>query len=555
MADAQIARAVIRAEPDGYDIKKPRLMGRHSAGNGFLKAAVRARGDEPIYGYAPTASAGRAFYSIVNDIDPQARVVLATPNNLSSIAEVGCLYLSDITVTTHARLRMRTGLTSYSLCGVTHTTAGLDAMDFIADLLREPVMPWDALVCTSTSVVETVKEIYRAEREYQKWWFGTANRPEGPLLPVIPLGVHCEQYVFDADTRARARNALGITDDEVVGLFVGRLVYHAKAHPYPMFRGMQLAAERTGKRLVLVLSGWSPNKTIGKAFRDGAAKFAPDVRTIFVDGRDAAQREHAWAASDLFLSLSDNIQETFGLTPIEAMAAGLPVVVSDWDGYRDTVRHEVDGFRIRTYMPNHGMGVSLIRANKSGQVSYDAYAWAAAASIAVDIPETVEAICRLVENPDLRRRMGKSGRKRARAVYAWDAIYRQYQELWAELATRRRSAASDPRFKTWLEAAPMAASSRQDPFRTFGHYSSTTLRSDTLIAGAEGAMATDLDAALGHGLFDSLTFDPNTARALLALYQVGQSTISQAAKSSKATLATTARITGFLMKLGLVVVR
>ena len=28
------------------------------------------------------------------------------------------------------------------------------------------------------------------------------------------------------------------------------------------------------------------------------------------------------------------------------MAAGLPVVVSDWDGYRDTVRDGVDGFRI-----------------------------------------------------------------------------------------------------------------------------------------------------------------------------------------------------------------
>ena len=49
------------------------------------------------------------------------------------------------------------------------------------------------------------------------------------------------------------------------------------------------------------------------------------------------------------MSLSDNIQETFGLTPLEAMASGIPVIVSDWDGYRSTVRDNKDGFRISSY--------------------------------------------------------------------------------------------------------------------------------------------------------------------------------------------------------------
>ena len=37
------------------------------------------------------------------------------------------------------------------------------------------------------------------------------------------------------------------------------------------------------------------------------------------------------AASDMALFLVDNLQETFGLAVAEAMAAGLPVVASDWD--------------------------------------------------------------------------------------------------------------------------------------------------------------------------------------------------------------------------------
>ena len=52
------------------------------------------------------------------------------------------------------------------------------------------------------------------------------------------------------------------------------------------------------------------------------------------------------------MSLSDNFQETFGLTPLEGMASGLPVIVSDWNGYKSTVRNNIDGFKIPTYSLN-----------------------------------------------------------------------------------------------------------------------------------------------------------------------------------------------------------
>ncbi|HEV8098894.1 MAG TPA: glycosyltransferase family 4 protein, partial [Gaiellaceae bacterium] len=72
--------------------------------------------------------------------------------------------------------------------------------------------------------------------------------------------------------------------------------------------------------------------------------------------------------------------EPFGMPTAEAMAAGLPVVVSDWDGYRDTVRHEVDGFRIRTFAPGAGMGDGLAHAHEAGTLNYDRYCWAAGVS-------------------------------------------------------------------------------------------------------------------------------------------------------------------------------
>ena len=223
-------------------------------------------------------------------------------------------------------------------------------MNDITGLLTAPVMPWDALICTSSAVARTVRLLLDAEIAALRWRFGPSLTVTQPLLPIIPLGVHCDDFAFAPHEREAARAALGIAADEVVALFVGRLSFHAKAHPHAMYAGLQAAAQRTGRKLVLIQSGWFATEHIKAAFGDGAARACPDVRALFTDGKDPDRRRQSWAAADLFVSLADNIQETFGLAPIEAMAAGLPVVVTDWDGYKDTVRDGVDGFRIPTWM-------------------------------------------------------------------------------------------------------------------------------------------------------------------------------------------------------------
>lgn len=550
MSEASSTVAVIRAEPDGYDMAKVQLMGRQAAGHGFLRAAVQARGSSPMHAFSPAQRAADGFRAIVQQIDPSAPVDWIPSEQLNRVAKVGTLFLADATVASHARLRQRTGLTSFSLCGVTHTTATHGTMDEIAGLLREPVAPWDALICTSTSVVETVRRIHESEADYLRWRFGPEARIEGPQLPLIPLGVHCEDFVFDDATRAAARQALELADDEIVALFAGRLVFHAKAHPHAMYRGLQLAAERTGKKIALILSGWFPNGAIENSFRDGAARFAPDVRLIVLDGRQPTAREHSWAAADLFISLSDNIQETFGLTPIEAMAAALPVVVTDYDGYKDTVRDGIDGFRVRTWAPEAGSGVSLSRAYEVGALNYDAYCWAAGAATAVDIGQVADAVAALAADPDLRRKMGEAGRARARAVYDWAVVFRQHQELWAELNARRRAAAADPALQARLRALAPAGSSRLDPFQTFGHYPTELLTNATRLEVVPGATGEDLQAILGHGLFGSLSYPRAQAVAVFEALQSGPQSVSQIATALNLNPALATRISALLVKAG-----
>ncbi len=116
-----------------------------------------------------------------------------------------------------------------------------------------------------------------------------------------------------------------------------------------MYLGLQRAVRGPAAgagRVHLIHTGQFPNQAAEDGFRGGAARYCPGIAVHFFDGTDPALAEASWAAADVFVSLSDNIQESFGITPVEAMAAGLPCLVSDWDGYRDTVVHGETGFRI-----------------------------------------------------------------------------------------------------------------------------------------------------------------------------------------------------------------
>ena len=89
----------------------------------------------------------------------------------------------------------------------------------------------------------------------------------------------------------------------------------------------------------------SPHLMLLKSLR----RLCPSVRFLRLGGPKPVSEElkrKALTASDLAISLVDNAQETFGLAVAEAMAAGLPLVASDWSGYRDLVRDGVDGFLI-----------------------------------------------------------------------------------------------------------------------------------------------------------------------------------------------------------------
>ena len=229
------------------------------------------------------------------------------------------------------------------------------------------------------------------------------------------------------------------------------------------------------RKIVLVECGWHANDFITKAYREAAQLACPSVRVVTLDGRQAAARQTAWAGADVFCSLSDNIQETFGIVPIEAMAAGLPVVVADWDGYKDTVRDGIDGYRVPTLMPALGLGGDLAQRHALEMDTYDMYCGHACSVVAVDVEATAQAFTRLFASPELRKQMGEAGRQRAREVYDWSVIIAQYEALWAQLTEIRTAQA--PALKPLAHPWP----ARMDPFHAFASYPTALLTPQTVL--------------------------------------------------------------------------
>jgi glycosyltransferase involved in cell wall biosynthesis len=421
-------------------------------------------------------------------------------------------------------------------------------MDMIAEFALAPLQDWDAVICTAQTVRTMVERLMDEQAAYLKDRLGAQRIPR-PQLPVIPLGVDCARFAADPAVRAAQRAALGTREDDIAVLFVGRLSFHAKAHPYPMYLALERAAQQTGRKLHLVQAGWFANDFIENAFRDGAKAFCPSITAHFLDARKPEVRFAIWQAADIFSSLSDNIQETFGLTPIEAMAAGLPSVVTDWDGYRDTVQQGEHGFRVPTMAPPPGQGADLADGHASGIDTYDRYCGYASQFVAVDINATAEAYVALIGNPALRAKMGAAARKAAQSGFDWRHVIARYQDLWADLAARRTASAESAPARS-----PIYWPARADPYLLFAGYPTETISTTHRLK--RGDFAGDLAAIMAHPLFNFARHRLRLDLCDLVLRKIaeqpGTNLAAIGADLSEPDRALLLRNTVFLVKLGLV---
>ncbi|HKP79301.1 MAG TPA: glycosyltransferase family 4 protein [Phenylobacterium sp.] len=504
-----MTNAAIYFHTDGFDTSGKRLLGRHSAGESFLRGFLRHAEVDRFHLWNVAARPTADLDQLLARVEPPQRPVRwIAQRGRQDLVDPGVLYIPSPELPAEAWLRRMLGTPRYALCGITHTTATQRVMRIVGDMLVAPLDGYDALICTSTAVRAAVDDQLAMMRDYLGEAYGARRRAE-PQRITIPLGVNAADFNLSPQHRQVWRDKLGIPPDALVALYVGRFHIKAKMNPALMAMALERAAVATGRPIYWVNSGWAETEAAADIHHAETAKLCPSVTYLQVDGREADTRFTIWSVADFFISFSDNIQETFGLTPVEAMAAGLPSVVSDWDGYKDTVRDGVDGFRVPTLAPGPGMGGDISYLYANGWISYENYVGGAAQYTAVDLGAAEAAIVALINDPDLRRRQGEQARIRARQVFDWSAIIPQYQALWAEQAERLAHAGEPPASRV----NPFAP----DPFTLFAAYPSRHLARDDMIALRPGMTEAAAGACLGAALANYSRINPPRPEELSAL--------------------------------------
>jgi UDP-glucose:(heptosyl)LPS alpha-1,3-glucosyltransferase len=164
-------------------------------------------------------------------------------------------------------------------------------------------------------------------------------RVDAEKVAVIHPGVEPEDYqIPDREiVRAGIRAKYGIAEDEFVLVFAS-MNFEIKGLDTILEALGHLKTRGISARLIV--AGKGNEKKYARLARDAGVA----ANVIFTGRLDKDRLIHHYLAGDAYIMLS--VFDTFGMVVLEAMAAGLPVIVSGNVGAKDVVREGENGFVI-----------------------------------------------------------------------------------------------------------------------------------------------------------------------------------------------------------------
>ena len=218
-------------------------------------------------------------------------------------------------------------------------------------------------------------------------------------LERIPMGIDVDPVV-DPSTVDRLRDEHRAGDGPLIAL-VGRVV--AEKGVFDLLAAVdQLRRDLPGVRAVVL--GEGQDRAAAEA---RTTELGLDGHVRFVGWVEPAQVPAWFAAADVVVAPSrtadDGWTEAQGLSIVEAMAVGRPVVASDTGGIGDAVEHEVTGLLVGEGQPD----------------------------------QLAAAVLRLHQDPALATRLAAAGRARAVERFSADASADAFSGLFADLIGAR----------------------------------------------------------------------------------------------------------------------
>ena len=432
-------------------------MGRYVANYEFLKALVNYSHFDKFHLFCLNPSHIQATIdTLVNDpsVSDEAKakidVMLFTQlTDMLKSTEYHCCHLGGwgYFFSGMSQLRNQHALKPFPITGVIHSLNARDTSFDIYKLLKSPIQNYDSIICTSEPGREVMrKKLQRAANlDNQDGFPGQLSK--------IPLGI--DDSFDQLPSKAESRQQLGLGNENVLILYIGRISPTTKADLYPLLITIKQLAADTESKFELLIAGGANQQEL-TMHQDMINELGLAQIVHLVANFDPQFKQQLYCAADICVAPSDNIQETFGISIIEAMACGLPVVAADINGYSELIEHGVNGYKVTTTWLDE-----FELAELDEIMSPDTLQTLLAQAMAIDLEQLHNHLKTLIESPSLRDTLGSNGKSIASNQYRWQTVIHSYETLWDELKAQALAQGG-------IETKPNLFSN--DYLNSFSHY-------------------------------------------------------------------------------------
>jgi glycosyltransferase involved in cell wall biosynthesis len=438
-------------------------VGRLAANSYFLRALLKYSRFDEFHFFLGNQAHQRLFLAkhkeFLEEIGVSARVRLFTRLELPyqvRHCDYTVFHQSDHTAFFNSLCHFRNQSAIFPVTAFIHSLTYQRSMTKYQEMVFGGVSAGDALICSSCCGKRVIENYFRNIAN-------SLNQEMPPVqLEVIPFGLDSDK--LPALDRSICRKQLGLNETEVIGLYFGRLSDCDKMDLLPLLQAFkQIHVGNEPWRIIL--AGAVDSEDYLKILQLWTKALGITDHITFLTNLSEQYKLILYSAADFFISLSDNPQETFGMTLLEAMACGLPLIVTDFDGYKEIVTDDI-GKRINTTWAD--LDPFFMLSPFMDEATYHRYL---AQSICVDAQQLADTLRFCFSNPNELRSMGNAALRRFSQYYDYKVIIPQLEDFWIRLKE---------------DSGSISYRSRPDPlvmnvFQCFSAYFTNTLASEVIV--------------------------------------------------------------------------
>ena len=387
--------------------------------------------DDEIELLLNTAVEKEKVLSYIHNINPKKTVQITSSNLAKAITRFNpdIIYTATCSAT---YLKLRNYLKRPIPCINTIHTLGTtktytQLLSFIEHSTKH-----DILICPTEAVKTTAKKIIKQH-----------YKTPPVTLVTIPHGIDIKKYT-PTKNKALLKKSLKLPQNSLIFSSITRLNPLTKMDIYPLIKCFQTICKEH-PNIILLFVGQAHHQRYIKEIKQWikTQKLQKNIR--FITKPNQEKIEHYYQLSDVSLSLADNPAETFCLTPIEAMACEIPIILSKLSCQKHHIINGKEGFYIDIYSTSH---INLMQEGLSG--STQDYGIKTIESFVFDKQQLINDVKKLVKNPQLRQHMGKNGRTRVKKYFSLEKMLENYTTLFKKMIKKKPNAMRFPKSKLIL---------------------------------------------------------------------------------------------------------